>query len=108
MHTRDKGETVNFASDHICSRRGSHRSVQGSYGEQAESEGAARMDRRGFRYPETESGEAYEVEQMSKLMGSPEQVKGQQFNLMLDKALKHGKLMNHWLEKARKLMEAGK
>ena len=37
---------------------------------------------------------------MSKLLGSEEEVKGQQFILMLDKAIKHGKMMNHWLDKA--------
>ena len=66
------------------------------------------MDRGRFRYSETESGEAYEVEMMSKLMASQEEVKGRQFIMMLDKAIKHGKLMNHWLQKAKKLMETGK
>jgi len=37
-------------------------------------------------------------------MASQEEVKGQQFVLMLDKAIKHAKLMNHWLDKARQLM----
>ena len=45
---------------------------------------------------------------MSKLMASQEEVKGQQFVLMLDKAIKHGKLMNHWLDKARELMRVKK
>lgn len=45
---------------------------------------------------------------MSKLMASHEEVKGRQFLMMLDKALKHGKLMNHWLEKARRLMETSR
>jgi len=44
---------------------------------------------------------------MSKLMASQEEVKGEQFVLMLDKAIKHGKLMNHWLDKARELMGKG-
>lgn len=57
---------------------------------------------------ETESGETFEVEQMSKLVASDEEVKGKQFVMMLDKAIKHGKLMNHWLLKARKLMEVKK
>lgn len=52
-----------------------------------------------------ESGDTYEAEQMSKLMATEEKVKGQQFLMMLDKALKHGKLMNHWLNKARDLMK---
>lgn len=39
-----------------------------------------------------------------KLMTSSEEVKSKQFLLMLDKALKHGKLMNHWLDKARDLI----
>lgn len=51
-----------------------------------------------------ESGDAYNAER-SSLMASSEEVKGRQFNLMLDKALKHGKLMNHWLDKARDLMK---
>jgi len=45
---------------------------------------------------------------MSKLMESQEEVKGEQFVLMLDKAIKHGKLMNHWLERARELMTVKK
>jgi len=45
---------------------------------------------------------------LSKLLGSEEEVKGQQFILMLDKAIKHGKLMNHWLDKARELMRVKK
>ena len=45
---------------------------------------------------------------MSKLMAPLEEVKGRQFNMMIGKALKHARLMNHWLEKARKLMEIAK
>jgi len=45
---------------------------------------------------------------LSKLLGSEEEVKGQQFIMMLDKAIKHGKLMNHWLERAREVMRVKK
>ena len=45
---------------------------------------------------------------MTNLMTSEEEVKGEQFVLMLDKAIKHGKLMNHWLDKARELMRVKK
>ena len=45
---------------------------------------------------------------MSELFMSEEEVKGKQFVLILDKAIKHGKLMNHWLDKARELMRVKK
>ena len=45
---------------------------------------------------------------MSKLLAAEDEVKGQQFILMLDKAIKHGKLMNHWLDKAREQMRVKK
>lgn len=48
-----------------------------------------------------ESADAYNAEQMSRRMAVRE---GVEFNRILDKALKHGRLMNHWLDKARRLI----